>query len=63
MATDWQNYAEHMLELLNDSSGYLNLSADRTYIERPSNRPLTKFEQRGERLGHGVWDLKFKRIT
>ena len=63
MATDWQNYAEHMLEILNDSSGYLNLSADRTYIERPSNRPLTKFEQRGERLGHGVWDLKFKRIT
>jgi tRNA (guanine-N7-)-methyltransferase len=54
---------EFMLELLNDSSGYLNLSADRTYIERPSNRPLTKFEQRGERLGHGVWDLKFKRIT
>lgn len=59
MATDWEPYAEHMLEIMNAASGYKNLSADNTWIPRPAERPVTKFEQRGERLGHGVWDLKF----
>ncbi len=63
LATDWQNYAEHILDVLNGTDGYCNLSADNTYIERPETRPLTKFEQRGQRLGHGVWDLKFERIA
>lgn len=63
LATDWQDYAEYMLEVLNGAEGYLNLAADKTYIKRPENRPLTKFEQRGERLGHGVWDLKFERVA
>lgn len=63
LATDWQNYAEHILEVLNAANGYRNLSTSQTYIPRPSDRPLTKFEQRGERLGHGVWDLKFERIA
>ncbi|MBB2496882.1 tRNA (guanosine(46)-N7)-methyltransferase TrmB [Aquipseudomonas ullengensis] len=62
MATDWQPYAEYMLEVLSAAPGYHNLSADSTYVERPSERPITKFERRGERLGHGVWDLKFQRI-
>ena len=63
LATDWQNYAEHMLEVMQAAPKWRNLSADNTYVPRPEERPLTKFEQRGERLGHGVWDLKFERIT
>ncbi|MBQ4860908.1 tRNA (guanosine(46)-N7)-methyltransferase TrmB [Pseudoalteromonas sp. MMG013] len=61
MATDWENYAEHMLEIMNAAPGYENLSKTSDYMPRPDNRPLTKFEQRGHRLGHGVWDLMFKR--
>ena len=61
MATDWENYAEHMLEVMSAAEGFSNLSADSTYVERPEQRPLTKFEQRGQRLGHGVWDLMFKK--
>ncbi|MGC4075598.1 MAG: tRNA (guanosine(46)-N7)-methyltransferase TrmB [Rubrivivax sp.] len=57
-ATDWQPYAEQMLEVLSASS--LANTAD-AYAERPAWRPLTKFEARGLRLGHGVWDLVFTR--
>ncbi|MEE4245178.1 MAG: tRNA (guanosine(46)-N7)-methyltransferase TrmB [Kangiellaceae bacterium] len=59
MATDWQHYAEHMLEVMQQTSGWDNLSETNDYIPRPDDRPLTKFEQRGHRLGHGVWDLMF----
>ncbi len=62
MATDWENYAEHMLEVMSAAPGYQNLSADGTYVPRPDNRPLTKFENRGVNLGHGVWDLMFKKV-
>lgn len=62
MATDWQAYAEHMLEVMNAAPGYRNLAEDNTYVPRPTERPVTKFERRGERLGHGVWDLKFERV-
>ncbi|MBB1518898.1 tRNA (guanosine(46)-N7)-methyltransferase TrmB [Aquipseudomonas guryensis] len=62
MATDWEQYAEHMLEVMNVAPGYRNLAAGGRCVERPSERPVTKFERRGERLGHGVWDLKFQRI-
>lgn len=62
MATDWEHYAEQMLEMLSAAPGYRNQAADGTYIPRPEERPVTKFEKRGERLGHGVWDLKFERI-
>tara|TARA_R110002126_G_scaffold16136_2_gene64970 strand:+ start:4993 stop:5733 length:741 start_codon:yes stop_codon:yes gene_type:complete len=63
MATDWQNYAEHMLEVMQAAPGFANLSPTNDYVERPEQRPLTKFEQRGQRLGHGVWDLMYKRIS
>lgn len=63
MATDWQNYAEHMLEVMMAAEGFTNTSASNDYIERPESRPLTKFEQRGHRLGHGVWDLIFEKIN
>lgn len=61
MATDWQNYAECMLEDMNNSQGYRNLSDNNDYVPRPDSRPLTKFENRGQNLGHGVWDLQFER--
>lgn len=62
MATDWENYAEHMLEVMNAAPGYSNATTAGDYMPRPDYRPLTKFEQRGHRLGHGVWDLIFTRI-
>lgn len=60
LATDWQNYAEQMLEVLSGEAALTNTATD--YAPRPEYRPLTKFEQRGLRLGHGVWDLLFRRI-
>ena len=59
LATDWQNYAEQMLEVLTNETALINTATD--YAPRPDYRPLTKFEQRGLRLGHGVWDLLFRR--
>jgi tRNA (guanine-N7-)-methyltransferase len=58
-ATDWQDYAESMLLELSTNTGLHNSSPTQDYCERPYYRPLTKFEQRGLRLGHGVWDLIF----
>lgn len=62
MATDWEPYAEHMLEVMSSLEGYKNQSANNDYVPRPESRPVTKFEQRGHRLGHGVWDLMFERV-
>jgi tRNA (guanine-N7-)-methyltransferase len=59
LATDWQDYAEQMLAVLSAEPLLANTVAD--YAPRPDTRPLTKFEQRGIRLGHGVWDLVFRR--
>ena len=61
MATDWENYAEHMVEVMDVAPGYKNTATDGSYIPRPEDRPLTKFEARGHRLGHGVWDMKYAR--
>lgn len=58
LATDWQNYAEQMLEVLSGESALANTTQG--YADR-GERPLSKFEQRGQRLGHGVWDLVFRR--
>lgn len=63
MATDWENYAEHMLEVLSAAEGFSNTSASGDYVPKPDYRPETKFERRGQRLGHGVWDLVFEKIT
>ncbi len=62
MATDWENYAECMLEDMQSAQGYKNLSETNDYVPRPDSRPLTKFENRGQRLGHGVWDLQFAKV-
>lgn len=61
LATDWQNYAEQMLQVLEAAPGLVNASGSGQYHPRPQERPLTKFERRGERLGHGVWDLMFEK--
>jgi len=59
MATDWENYAEHMMEVLEKHKNFKNMQSAHIYSPRPERRPITKFEKRGERLGHGVWDLIF----
>ena len=61
LATDWQPYAEHMMEVLSANALLLNTAGQNNYIVRPESRPETKFEQRGHRLGHGVWDLLFEK--
>lgn len=61
LATDWQNYAEQMMDVLEAAPGWINVHGERQFYPRPESRPLTKFERRGERLGHGVWDLLFAR--
>jgi tRNA (guanine-N7-)-methyltransferase len=58
-ATDWEEYAEQMLAVLEAEPRLHNLAGKGEFSERPSYRPLTKFESRGQRLGHGVWDLLF----
>jgi len=60
-ATDWQPYAEQILEVLSAEPTLANTSAD-GYAPKPDYRPLTKFENRGMKLGHGVWDVVFKRV-
>ncbi|MCX7116468.1 MAG: tRNA (guanosine(46)-N7)-methyltransferase TrmB [Legionellales bacterium] len=58
-ATDWEEYAYHMLTVLAADSALQPLSSEGDFSKRPDSRPLTKFEERGQRLGHGVWDLIF----
>ena len=61
LATDWAPYAEHMLEVLNATDAFRNLAASGRESRRPEWRPRTKYERRGERLGHRVFDLVFRR--
>jgi tRNA (guanine-N7-)-methyltransferase len=58
-ATDWEPYAQQMLEVLSAEPGLENTAQG--FAEKPDYRPLTKFENRGLKLGHGVWDVVFKR--
>ena len=62
-ATDWEDYAQQMLEVLGSNGSLRNQAASGLFSERPDYRPLTKFESRGQRLGHGVWDLLFEKIV
>ena len=61
LATDWQPYADHVLEVMQNSPDFINLSTTGDYCERPGWRPHTKYEKRGERLGHEVRDLLYQR--
>ncbi len=60
-ATDWEDYANHMLMVLEEETLLRNQAGKGGFSPRPDYRPLTKFEARGQRLGHGTWDLMFKR--
>ena len=62
LATDWEEYAHQMLEVLGANAGFCNLSPEGDWVPRPEERAPTRFEKRGERLGHGVWDLAFRRV-
>ncbi len=61
-ATDWEDYAQQMMDVLGDAAAlFANSAGGHRFAPRPDDRPLTKFEQRGQRLGHGVRDLLFTR--
>ncbi len=62
LATDWQHYAQQMMRVMSEADGFENCAGRSQYTPRPDYRPLTKFEQRGQRLGHEVWDLIFTRV-
>lgn len=62
LATDWEDYAHHMLDVLKQEPMLENQSSSDDFVPKPAARPETKFEARGIRLGHGVWDLMFKRV-
>jgi tRNA (guanine-N7-)-methyltransferase len=62
LATDWADYAEHMLLVVSAEPRLRNLATDGRFVPRPEDRPLTRFESRGIRLGHAVADLEFERI-
>jgi tRNA (guanine-N7-)-methyltransferase len=62
MATDWQDYAQHMLAVMGENPDFRNCAGAGNISSRPDYRPVTKFERRGQGLGHDVWDLVFERI-
>lgn len=61
-ATDWQEYADHMLEVLTQNPELHNSQQSGGFCLKPTSRPDTKFERRGTRLGHGIWDLIFTKV-
>jgi tRNA (guanine-N7-)-methyltransferase len=61
LATDWMDYAYHMMQVLSDSLDFVNTCGSAQFTPRPLFRPLTKYEQRGLRLGHQTWDLIFRK--
>jgi tRNA (guanine-N7-)-methyltransferase len=62
LATDWEHYAMHMREVIDASPLFANDAPDSGFVTRNEERPVTRFERRGHRLGHGVWDLSYRRI-
>ena len=63
LATDWEDYAEQMRVVLEAAEGFENMAGAGCFAADPGERPRTKFEARGRRLGHGVWDLRYRRVT
>lgn len=63
LATDWEGYAEHMWDVMDPRSDFRNEAGPRGSVPRPESRPQTHFETRGQRLGHGVWDLLYRRVS
>lgn len=62
LATDWAPYAEHMVEVIAENASFRNLAEDGPYSPRPAWRPETRYELRGKRLGHEVFDLLYEKI-
>lgn len=60
LATDWEPYAEHMVQVLDAEPGLVNVAGDELFVPRPDDRPVTKFERRGEGLGHAIFDLEYR---
>jgi tRNA (guanine-N7-)-methyltransferase len=60
LATDWEPYAEHMIAVLDAEPALVNTAGPGGFIPRPEDRPVTKFERRGERLGHAIFDLEYR---
>lgn len=63
LATDWQDYVEHMWDVLDTTHGLVNCAGPRGATPRPSARPQTHFEKRGMRRGHAIWDLCYERCS
>jgi tRNA (guanine-N7-)-methyltransferase len=61
LATDWEPYAQHMRMVMDAATTFVSLAGDAGFVARPDVRPLTRFERRGQRLGHEVWDLAYRR--
>jgi len=61
MATDWENYAEHMLNNMQQQAHFFNVAGEEHFVSPKDLRPETKFERRGLKLGHGVWDMVYER--
>ncbi len=61
LATDWEPYAQHMREVIDASPAFANVATDTGFVARSAERALTRFERRGQRLGHGVRDLEYRR--
>jgi len=62
LATDWMDYAYHMMSVISAAGSFHNVAGEEAFLPRPNFRPLTKYEQRGLRLGHQTWDLLFERV-
>ena len=60
LATDWEPYAEHMIAVLDAEPALVNVAGAGGFIPRPDERPVTKFERRGEKLGHAIFDLEYR---
>ena len=63
LATDWKDYADQMLQVTEENGELENRAGRHAFAPRPESRPMTKFEGRGRRLGHGVWDLMLLKST
>lgn len=61
IATDWQDYALHVLDIMAPQQNWINIAGESNYVVRPSTRPITKYEQRGQRLGNNIYDLIFRK--
>jgi len=61
-ATDWENYAQHMISVLSENKALHNKAGPNIFLERPSFRPVTKYEKRAEKVGRSIFDLMFERI-